>query len=161
MKRIVFYILIALVFVSWGCRGTSKQIIPEGTQDHEHFHTNTKAIGDYHAQLVVNHRSGKISLLIYDIHEKPKGIAAQSIDALMTLPDGIEKSLSFIPDRVMYTRKPWKNKPIKKIYIVQGEWLKSVHKFDIKFNIPISGNIYEVGFSYETSEEEDTHHEHE
>ena len=69
MKKLIVCFLAGVVLVASGCQGTGKKIIPEGVQDHQHFHSRTKAIGDYHAQLVVNHRSGKLFVVIYDIYE--------------------------------------------------------------------------------------------
>jgi hypothetical protein len=155
MKRILLLILAGFIFLTIGCAGTKKEIIPEGPQDHQHFHSRTKAIGDYHAQLAVNHRSGKIFLFIYDIHEAPKKIKAKTIEAMMTFPQKGEKKLSFLPDTVESRRKKGVNK-----FYVQGEWIKSVHEFTVKFMVPISGKIYEVSYAYKTSDLEDVHHKH-
>jgi hypothetical protein len=155
MKKILLCVISGLIFLTLGCGGTKRQIIPEGPQDHQHFHSRTKAIGDYHAQLVVNHRRGKIFLLVSDIHEDPKKIKVKKIDALMTLSDKSEKNLSFKPDILQGRRKKGTNR-----FFIQGDWIKSVHEFDIKFMIPISGKIYEVSFAYKTSDLEDIHHKH-
>ena len=149
-------ILMGFIFIFIGSPGYSKEVVPEGVQDHQHFHSRTKAIGDYHAQLVVNHRRGKIFVNIYDILEDPKKISAKSIEALMTLPKGNEKKLSFKPDTVEGRRKKRTN-----TYYVQGDWIKSVHEFNIKFKIPIGSKIYEVSYAYKTSDLEDIHHKHE
>jgi hypothetical protein len=156
MKRILLLILSSVMLLTLGCVGTKRQVVAEGPQDHQHFHSRTKAIGDYHAQLVVNHRRGKIFLNVFDIHEDPKKIKANKIDALMILSDKSEKNLSFNPDMVQSRRKKGTNS-----FFIQGDWVKSVHEFDIKFMIPISGKIYEVSFAYKTSGLEDMHHKHE
>jgi hypothetical protein len=155
MKRILLLILAGFIFLTIGCAGTNKEIISEAPQDHQHFNSRTKAIGDYHAQLVVNHRRGKIFLLVSDIHEDPKKIKAKKIDALMIFSDKGEKNLSFKPDMVPSRRKKGTNR-----FFIQGDWIKSVHEFDIKFMIPIGGKIYEVSFAYKTSDLEDIHHKH-
>ena len=155
MKRIFLLVLSGFIFLTIGCAGTNKEIISEAPQDHQHFNSRTKAIGDYHAQLVVNHRRGKIFLLVSDIHEDPKKIKAKKIDALMILSDKSEKNLSFKPDMVPSRRKKGTNS-----FFIEGDWIKSVHEFDIKFMIPISAKIYEISFAYKTSDLEDIHHKH-
>ena len=155
MKRIFLLVLSGFIFLTIGCAGTNKEIISEAPQDHQHFNSRTKAIGDYHAQLVVNHRRGKIFLLVSDIHEDPKKIKAKKIEATMTFPQKGEKKLLLMPDKVKSRHKKGVNK-----FYVQGDWIKSVHEFNVKFMIPISGKIYEVSFSYKTSDLEDVHHKH-
>jgi hypothetical protein len=155
MKKIITLVTLGLIFLTLGCGGTKRQVVSEGPQDHQHFNSRTKAIGDYHAQLVVNHRRGKIFLLVSDIHEDPKKIKAKKIDALMIFSDKSEKNLSFKPDMVQSRRKKGTNS-----FLIQGDWIKSVHEFDIKFMIPISGKIYEVIFAYKKSDLEDIHHKH-
>lgn len=155
MKNTFILLLTGLILLTLGCGGTNRQVISEGVQDHQHFHSRTKAIGDYHSQLVVNHRNGKIFVIISNIHEEPKKIKAKKIEALMTFPGKREKKLNFKPDKVKSRHKKGASK-----FYVQGDWIKSVHEFDVKFMIPISGKIYEVSYAYKTSNLEDVHHKH-
>lgn len=155
MKKIILLVLLGGIFLTLGCAGSKMQVVSEGPQDHQHFHSRTKAIGDYHSQLIVNHRSGKIFLLISNLYEEPKKIKAKDIEALMTFPDKGEKKLLLMPDKVKSRYKKGTSR-----FFVQGDWIKSVHEFNIKFMIPISGKIYEANYAYKTSDLEDVHHKH-
>jgi len=92
----------------------------------------------------------------YDIYEEPKKIGVKKIEALMTLSDKSEKKLSFKPAVAKSRHKRRTN-----TYYIQGDWIKSVHEFDIKFMIPIGSKVYEVSFAYKTSDLEDIRHKHE
>jgi hypothetical protein len=159
MKSVFTTLSIFVVLLAVGCGGTSPQVVPESAQDHKHSRPNTKTFGEYHAHLHVYHRKGEIYLYLTDIHDDPKPIGEEHIHATMTLANGDQKQLEFEPAALVMQNFGRANAPTDK-FSITGDWTKSIHKFNIKFMIPIGNKIYEVSFDYKTSDKEDSHHKH-
>lgn len=165
MKKLVitstlFYIIFTLI----GCASSDKKIIPEGPDDHEHIRPNMKVIGDYHAQLVVEHGKGKIELNIYNDVEDPSKIKADKLIATLRLVDGTEQEIILEPQTKLNMSPEYRTRQkrygISSSYSAWVEEIKNFHEFDIKFIIPIESETYEVNFHYSKDKKENAHHMH-
>ena len=165
MKNTIKVIMICLLTSGlWSCASMERNVIPEGPQDHAHKWSNTKVIGDYHASFDVEHNKGQMWLLVSNVVEEPLKIKAETLKAIMRLPDGSEKEIFFKPVTAESTSARSKNSKrkfgISSTYVFQGDWVKKAHQFDIVFNIPIKSDWYNVTFNYKTDDETNRHHQH-
>jgi len=151
--KVCFVAVIGIILWIAGCASEKPKTAHEATP-HEHKYPFTKVMGDYHAQLVVDHDKGQMFLLFTDITEEPvKLLRLESIYGGATLPDGTKRDVAF------RSTEPLSHKFIHKYhshmihrragtYIAESDWVKINRAFDLQVTIPFEGRSYDMTYNY-------------
>jgi hypothetical protein len=148
MRRIVYFMAVLLLGpTGLGCVNY-KEVIQAHATPHPHAYPFTVVLRDYHVRLVVDHATGKMTLIFEDISEEPVNpISARKIFGIVTLPGGrvIKETL-----RAQYRsfRERAREHPVG-YFTARAEWIKTTPKFELVVTFFFRGRNYELTFNYE------------
>ena len=177
--------VIAILFLFFGlmfllsCYSTKeKPMVTADALDHPpHKYPNTEVIGDHHVTFMMDHTDGAIKVWISDASEKPYLLEKSFIKAIITNRNGIYKEIRLSPTKYKRRRIHLGKQTVKRelhsnpgirskwvaqssVYYYKADFLKSMHQFTMKLEVPIEGVLHIAKFDFEMPEEENAHHRH-
>jgi hypothetical protein len=91
----------------------------------------------------VNKTEGIIYFRLYKANGEPKKLKHLTMKAVVN----DMKTIRFKADVIQFTRKR-RHCPLSNTYIYQGDWIKTIDKFDIVFYVRYWGALHKMEFDY-------------
>jgi hypothetical protein len=159
-KLMTILTLVLGISLTLGCAQREMVVIPADVpEDYPQEYLFIRSVGENIIHLDVDHRKGRMYVLVTDIYEEPMHLPLQKIDAKIITPDGTMRALELYTPKIRMPSTGVRRRPLYTAYYSrQADWLRNIHEFLVELEVPIKDKIYVVSFEYKTSPEGDVHH---